>query len=234
MSKKRILVVDDDPSIVKILRTYLEQSGYEVFTAYNGTTALASIRGDNPDLVVLDLMLPDHDGWDITRQIRSDKRTAPLPIIMVTARVEDTDKIIGLELGADDYITKPFNAREVVARVRALLRRTNFGKETAVSTLIINNIQLNTSSRELRVDDKPIQLTPTEFNLLRTFMENPGHTYSREELLEKGLGYGYEGMGRTLDTHIGNLRQKIEPDPRKPAIIQTVYGIGYRFVEQQL
>jgi two-component system alkaline phosphatase synthesis response regulator PhoP len=231
MSKQRILVVDDDQSIVKILRTYLEQSGFDVFTAYNGTTALASIRGDKPDLVVLDLMLPDQDGWDITRQIRSDKRTAPLPIIMVTARVEDTDKIIGLELGADDYITKPFNAREVVARVRALLRRTNFGKETAVSTLIINNIQLNTSSRELRVDDKPIQLTPTEFNLLRTFMENPGHTYSREELLEKGLGYGYEGMGRTLDTHIGNLRNKIEPDPRKPSIIQTVYGIGYRFVE---
>ncbi|KAA3657443.1 MAG: DNA-binding response regulator [Chloroflexi bacterium] len=230
MNKQRILVVDDDKSIVKIVRTYLEQSGYDVLIAYDGESALHSIRSDKPNLVVLDLMLPDRDGWDLTRLIRSDKRTAALPIIMLTARIEDTDKIIGLELGADDYITKPFNAREVVARVRALLRRTTLGQEPTEPILQIDHLQLDTSSRELTLAGTSIQLTPTEFNLLRTFMENPGHTYSREELLEKGMGYGYEGMSRTLDSHIANLRQKIELDARKPTYIQTVYGIGYRFV----
>lgn len=229
MNKQKILVVDDDKSIVKIVRSYLEQSGFAVLTAYNGETALHMIRSDKPDLVVLDLMLPDRDGWDLTRLIRGDKRLATLPIIMLTARVEDTDKIIGLELGADDYITKPFNAREVVARVRALLRRTQFDRESADPVLQIDELRLDTGSRELTIAGTPIELTPTEFKLLRTFMENPGHTYSREELLEKGLGYGYEGMGRTLDTHIGNLRRKIEPDPRQPTYVQTVYSIGYRF-----
>ena len=229
MSKQRILVVDDDKSIVKLMRGYLEQSGYAVLTAFNGTSALQMIRSDKPDLVVLDLMLPDRDGYEITRTIRADKRIATLPIIMLTARVDDMDKIIGLELGADDYITKPFNAREVVARVRALLRRTRFDLEPTEPVLTIGRIQLDTSSRALTIDDQSIELTPTEFNLLRTFMENPGHTYSREELLEKGMGYGYEGMGRVLDTHIRNLRRKIEP--AHPTHIQTVYSIGYRFVE---
>ena len=230
MNRQRILVVDDDRSIVKLVRSYLEQSGYDVLTAYNGETALQTIRHDKPDLVVLDLMLPDRDGWDITRVIRNDKRIATLPIIMLTARVEDTDKIIGLELGADDYITKPFNAREVVARVRALLRRARFDLEPGNPVLQIGMLQLDTGSRDLLVNSSRVELTPTEFNLLRTFMESPGHTWSREELLEKGMGYGYEGMGRVLDSHIRNLRRKIEPDPRKPTYIQTVYSIGYRFV----
>lgn len=230
MTTSRILVIDDDKSIVKLIRSYLEQSGYEVLTAYNGETALRTIYGEKPDLVVLDLMLPDRDGWDLTRLIRNDKRTATLPIIMLTARVEDSDKIIGLELGADDYITKPFNAREVVARVRALLRRTQFGAEPVGTVLQIDQLCLDTGSRQLTVAGTAVDLTPTEYNLLRLFMENPGHTYSREELLEQGMGYGYEGMGRTLDTHIGNLRRKIEPDPRQPTYIQTIYSVGYRFV----
>jgi two-component system alkaline phosphatase synthesis response regulator PhoP len=229
MLKQRILVVDDDKAIVKILRSYLEQAGYEVLVGYDGQTAVAVLRHDKPDLLILDLMLPDQDGYDITRFIRSDTHLSTIPIIMLTARVEDTDKIIGLELGADDYITKPFNAREVVARVRALLRRSQIG-QAPPQILQIDAIKLDIGRRELSLDGRLIELTPTEFRLLQALMENPGYTYSREELLEKGMGYAYEGMGRTLDTHIRNLRRKIEPDATNPIYIQTVYSIGYRFM----
>jgi two-component system alkaline phosphatase synthesis response regulator PhoP len=232
MLTKRILIVDDDKSIVKIVRGYLEQAGFEVLAAYDGETAMHALRREKPDLLILDLMLPDRDGWEITRLIRADATLATMPIIMLTARIEDTDKIIGLELGADDYITKPFNAREVVARVRALLRRSQFGNHHATANVLqIDHIKLDVGLRELRVKDKLVELTPTEFNLLHVLMQNPGHTLMREELLEKALGYAYEGMGRTLDTHIRNLRQKIEPDPKKPTYIQTIYSVGYRFAK---
>lgn len=230
MPAQRILIVDDDHSIVKVVRGYLAQAGYEVLTAFDGETALHCLRRDKPDLLILDLMLPDRDGWDLTRLIRSDTCLANLPIIMLTARIEDTDKIVGLELGADDYVTKPFNPREVVARVRALLRRSEQGHVRQI--LQTGNLHLDLDHHELRVNGNPIELTPTEFKLLRLFMENPGHTYTREELLEKSVGYAYEGMGRTLDTHIRNLRRKIEVDPSHPQTIQTVHSIGYRFVER--
>ncbi len=232
MTKRRVLVVDDDKSIVKVVRSYLEQAGYEVQIAHTGETALHALRSERPDLLVLDLMLPDRDGWEITRLIRADATLAALPIIMLTARVEDTDKIIGLELGADDYITKPFNAREIVARVRSLLRRANFAQTTTPQLLRMGTLMLDLDQHLLTIDGKPIELTRTEFTLLHLLMANPGHTFTRDELLEKSMGYAYEGMGRTLDTHMSNLRKKIEPDPSAPTNIQTVYGIGYRMKKE--
>lgn len=224
---QRILVVDDDKEIVRIIRAYLEQSGYNVLTAHSGESALHMIRSDRPDLVVLDLMLPDRDGWNITRIVRGDAALARLPIVMLTARVEDSDKIIGLELGADDYIAKPFNPHEVVARVRAVLRRTgsNFAQ---VHVVQLGGIMLDVDRHEVQVEGQPVELTPTEFNILQALMENPGHAFTRLELIEKGLGYSYEGMERTLDSHIKNLRKKIEPDPGKPTYVKTVFGVGYR------
>jgi len=224
----KILIVDDDKAIIRILRSYLEQAGYAVLTAYDGSSALHILRSDKPDLLVLDLMLPDRDGWDITRLIRNDRNLSTTPIIMLTARVDDADKIIGLELGADDYITKPFNAREVVARVKALLRRIHLEQEDTSQVLRVHDIYLNADGHEVSVGGKAVELTRTEFKLLQALMENVGHTLNREELLEIGMGYAYEGMGRTLDTHIRNLRQKIEPNPKKPTYIETIYGVGYR------
>jgi two-component system alkaline phosphatase synthesis response regulator PhoP len=224
-----ILVVDDDKTIVEVLQGYLQQAGYEVLVAYDGNTAVHLLRNNRPNLLLLDLMLPDKDGWDIARWIRGDARLSAMPIIMLTARVEDMDKIIGLELGADDYITKPFNGREVVARVRALLRRSKLDVSTHTH-LVIGRLHLDLDLHQLFVDNEPITLTPTEFKLLQAMMEAPNHTFTREELLEKGMGYAYEGMGRALDTHIKNLRQKIEKDVRNPEYIQTVYSVGYRLV----
>ena len=226
----RILLVDDDHEIVRVLKAYLEQANFQVLTAYDGETALHTIRHDRPDLVVLDLMLPDRDGWEITRQLRADDQWSALPIIMLTARVEDTDKIIGLELGADDYITKPFNAREVVARIRTVLRRSQNRGTAAPSRVLRNgNLALDVHRHELRIDDEPVDLTQPEFKLLQMFMENTGYAFTRIDLIEQALGYSYEGMERTLDSHIKNLRKKIEPDPKNPTFLQTVYGVGYRF-----
>ena len=231
MSKQQILVVDDDKSIVKVVRSYLEQAGYAVQTAYDGESALHALRSEKPDLVVLDLMLPDRDGWEITRLIRSDATLGAMPIIMLTARVEDTDKIVGLELGADDYITKPFNAREIVARVRALLRRAQFAQNVAPQLIRLGALAMDMDQHTLTVDGAAVELTRTEFTLLQILMANPGHTFTRDELLEKSMGYAYEGMGRTLDTHMRNLRKKIEPDANNPTYIQTVYGVGYRMTK---
>lgn len=228
---QRVLVVDDDKEIVRLVRAYLEQAGFQVLIAYDGEMALHVLRRDRPDLVVLDLMLPDRDGWDIARLVRSDQSLASLPIIMLTARVEDTDKIVGLELGADDYITKPFNPREVVARVRSVLRRSQpGGLQGQHQVLQLAGLLMDLDRHEVMLGDQPVELTPTEFDLLRTLMENPGYAFTRMELIEQGLGYEYEGLERTLDSHIKNLRKKIEPDPKKPAYIQTVYGVGYRMV----
>ena len=224
----RILVVDDDHDIVRLIKAYLERAGYLVMSAYDGETALHILRRDHPDLLVLDLMLPDRDGWDLTRLIRANPSLAEVPIIMLTARVDDSDKIVGLEIGADDYITKPFNPREVVARVRALLRRSQVGTRSIQHVLQTGKLILDIGRRELLVDGEPVELTPSEFGLLQMLMESPGYAFTRAELLEKALGYPYEGMGRTLDSHIKNLRQKIEPDPKKPTYIQTIYGVGYK------
>ena len=227
---QRILVVDDDKSIVKVLTAYLEQSGYQVYPAYDGEMALHTLRRERPDLVILDLMMPKRDGYEVTNLVRADKTLASTPIIMLTARVEDTDKIVGLELGADDYITKPFNAREVIARVKSLLRRVRLDQSPNATphVLTCGTLRLDLDQHTLTVDSELVELTRTEFNLLEALLSNPGYTLTRDELLEKAVGYAYEGLGRALDTHIRNLRRKIEPDPDNPTYIQTVYGVGYR------
>ena len=225
-----ILVVDDDKQIARLIRSYLEQAGFRVTVAHDGAAALHALRREKPDLVVLDLTLPDRDGWDVTRIVRSDPTLAATPIIMVTARVEDTDRIVGLELGADDYVTKPFNPREIVARVRAVLRRSSATAPAPVRLLQSGNLALDPDRHEATLAGQPLELTPTEFALLHTLMANAGHAFSRAELIEQALGYSYEGLDRTVDSHIKNLRRKIEPDPASAAAtIQTVYGVGYRF-----
>ncbi len=231
---EQILVVDDDKEIVRLVRSYLEKSGFKVLTAYDGETALHTLRREKPDLVVLDLMLPDRDGWDITRIIRTDEYLASTPIIMLTARVEDSDKIVGLEIGADDYITKPFNPREVVARVRALLRRSNLERSTISQRVIRSgSLELDLGKRKLSHAGTPIELTPSEFELLNVLMESPGFVFTRNELMDKALGYAYDGLGRALDSHIKNLRRKLEKQGLNPNIIETIYGVGYRFSEKE-
>jgi two-component system alkaline phosphatase synthesis response regulator PhoP len=228
---QQILVVDDDHDIVRLVRAYLEKAGFRVTTAHDGETALHILRRDRPALVVLDLMLPDHDGWDITRLVREDPSLAQTPLIMLTARIDDPDKVAGLEMGADDYITKPFNPREVVARVRSVLRRSqgnNLSQQRRV--LQLAELMMDLDRREVMVNGQPVELTVTEFNLLRALLENPGYAFTRSELIEQALGYEYEGSERTLDSHMRNLRRKIEPHPGQTMYIQTVYGVGYRLV----
>ena len=232
MSHERILVVDDDREIARLLRGYLEQAGYGVQVAYDGVTALAMVREARPDVLLLDLMLPDMDGWAVTRRIRSDSTLAATPIIMLTARVEDTDKILGLELGADDYVTKPFNPREVLARVRALLRRQQRTQESqAAPALQIGALRLDPTRYEVTLAGAPLEVTRTEFNLLHTLMKNPGYVFTRSELIESALGYTYESIERTLDSHIKNLRRKVGDNPKEPVYIHTVYGVGYRMAD---
>lgn len=226
---QRILVVDDDRQIVRLVRSYLEQAGYEVHVAYEGESALHAIRSEKPDLVVLDLMLPGRDGWEITRIVRADKHLAGTPIIMLTARVEDADRIEGLELGADDYVPKPFNPREIVARVRAVLRRTQ-GGPIAPPIRSVGDLRLDLDAHAASRAGEAIDLTPTEFSLLQLLMENPGRAFTRLELIDSALGYAYEGMERTIDSHIKNLRKKLDIDPGQPAFIETVYGVGYRLL----
>ena len=234
MTKQRILVVDDNKAVVRLLRGYLEQSGFEVLIAYNGKAALHLIRRETPDLVLLDLMLPDQDGWDITRAVRSDPRLATLPLIMLTARVTDADKIIGLELGADDYITKPYNPREVVARVRARLRiQQGVQQPVHNQQLQVGGLQMNIGKRQVNVDGRSLDLTATEFDLLRTLMEHPGFVWTRSELIRTALGSDFEGIDRTVDSHMHNLRRKVEADPKNPIYIQTVYGVGYSLEPQE-
>jgi two-component system alkaline phosphatase synthesis response regulator PhoP len=224
---QQILVVDDDPEIVRLLRAYLVQSGYQVMVAYDGEEALHCLRREHPDLVILDLMLPDRDGWDVTRVVRSDTSLAPTPIIMLTARVEDHDKIVGLELGADDYVTKPFNPREVVARVRAVLRRTH-GDQTACRVIRAGGLIIDLDQHHVQMHGQLLKLTPTEFGLLQALAESPGHALTRLELIERGLGYSYEGLERSVDSHIKNLRRKLEGAGAGPDFVETVFGIGYR------
>jgi len=226
MSKK-ILVVDDEKKFVDVLRGYLEQAGFGVVTAYDGKQALAAFRREKPNLVLLDLNLPEVDGLDVARTLR---QSSNVPIIMVTARVEETHRLIGLELGADDYITKPFSPREVVARVRAVLRRAA-GETAPVEILRAGEIEMDVSKHTVTLDGKPVELTPTEFDLLGALIKNPGRVYTRMQLLDLVQGETFEGYERTVDAHIKNLRQKLGDDPKEPRYILTVFGVGYKFVE---
>jgi DNA-binding response OmpR family regulator len=221
-----ILVVDDEARIVKLVRDYLERAGFDVISAHDGETALTLARVEQPDLIVLDLMLPGVDGLDICRRLRQE---SGVPIIMLTARVEEADRIVGLELGADDYVTKPFSPRELVARVRATLRRAN-GQMGPTTILRAGDVELDTASLTAVVAGEPVDLTSTEFQLLVTLVRQPGRIFSREQLLEAVHGVAFESYDRSVDSHIKNIRRKIEPDPRKPRYIQTVYGVGYRFM----
>jgi len=221
----RILVVDDEVQIVRVLRGYLERAGFSVLTAYDGPEALRLARQEHPNLVVLDLMLPGMDGLDVCRALRKE---SDMPIIMLTARVEETDKLIGLELGADDYVTKPFSPREVVARVRAILRRVESTETVRDEVLTVGDLRLNTATRLLQVAEREVELTPSEFEILRALMKAPGRVYSRAQLLEAAQGIAYEGYERTIDTHIKNLRRKIESTPGSPEYLLTVHGVGYK------
>jgi two-component system alkaline phosphatase synthesis response regulator PhoP len=227
---QRILVADDDAQIVRLVKSYLEQAGFGVLTAYDGEAALYSIRHDRPDLIVLDVMMPRRDGFELTRLLRADEHLAGIPILMLTARVEDADKLKGLDIGADDYLTKPFNPLEVVARVRALLRRAGGVLQTS-SILEVRGLRLDLQLRAASIAGRELELTPTEFDLLRAFMQNLNHSFTRGELIDKAFGYVYEGFDRTIDSHIKNLRKKIEPNPAEPSYIETVFGVGYRMRE---
>lgn len=223
----KILVVDDELDIVKVVRAYLEQSGFKVITASDGQQALAAFRHERPDLAVLDLNLPSLDGLDVCRAIRRESNT---PVIMLTARVEEADRLIGLEIGADDYILKPFSPREVVARVRAVLRRSGATQE-AGQTIVAGDLSIDQAKHEARLGDRILDLTPSEFNILSRLAEQPGRAFSRMELLDAALGEAYAGYERSIDQHIKNLRQKLGDEPRDPQYILTVFGVGYKFNE---
>jgi two-component system alkaline phosphatase synthesis response regulator PhoP len=223
-----ILVVDDEPKIVKQARDYLEKGNFRVLTAADGVNALAVARHDRPDLIVLDLNLPEMDGLDVCRALR---RESDVPIIMLTARVEETDRLIGLELGADDYITKPFSPRELVARVRAVLRRVRGGVRQP-GMIHAGDLEIDTTGHRVTRSGESIHLTRNEFNLLTVLAQHPGQTFSRAQLLDHLHGVRYDGFDRSIDAHIKNLRRKIEPDPLEPTYIHTVYGVGYRFIDE--
>jgi DNA-binding response OmpR family regulator len=220
-----ILIIEDEGELVRILRTYLEKAGFSVITASRGDTGFAMWEREHPDLLILDLNLPGMDGLDVARAVR---RSSETPIIMVTARVEETDRLIGLELGADDYISKPYSPREVVARVRAVLRRSG-SKQSAAKILSEDDLEIDLDAHTVRRAGGSIELTPTEFSLLAAMVAQPGRAFSRLQLLESTQGSAYEGYERSIDAHIKNLRAKIERDPRNPQYIETVFGVGYKF-----
>jgi DNA-binding response OmpR family regulator len=233
-----ILVVDDEAKISQIVMAYLQRDGYRVLRAENGRVALDLARTEMPDLVVLDLMLPEVSGWDVCRALRRDAKTAEMPIIMLTARDEIADRIVGLELGADDYVVKPFDPKELVARVHAVLRRVRDRREAASAAgspsaiLRHGDLAIDRGRHEVRQGDRPLEVTRTEFELLATLAEQPGRVFSRLQLLDAIQGEAFEGYERTIDSHVKNLRRKLEPDPRRPRYIQTVFGIGYKLVDQ--
>jgi len=228
MANEKIFIVDDEEHILELLRFNFENSGYKVETATNGAEALQKIKADPPKLILLDLMLPGMDGYDVCKEIRKESTTQNIPIIMTTAKSEELDKILGLELGADDYITKPFSIRELLARVKAVLRRTN---SSIVPEKVFNayNISVDFAKREVLNDGSRVDLTLKEFELLETLIKNRGNVLPREILLDKVWGYDYIGESRTVDVHIRHLRKKIEEDDKNPKLIETIRGIGYRF-----
>ena len=224
---QRILVVEDDMQIARTLRDYLEVAGFEVSTVGDGSAAVASARGDKPDLIVLDLGLPGMDGLDVARELR---RTSTVPIVMLTARGEEADRIVGLELGADDYLVKPFSPKELVARVRAVLRRAN-GAVAGAEVLRAADVEIDLPKMRARVGGQPVDLTPTEFELLATLVREPGRVFTRGQLLDALHGVTLETYERAIDAHVKNLRKKIEPEPGRPRYVLTVHGVGYRFAD---
>ena len=226
MTNKRILVVDDDVKAVELVKLYLSRDGYRVMTANDGLEALRLAQESHPDLIVLDLMLPGMDGLEICRTIR---RESDVPIIMLTARTTDEDKLTGLGMGADDYVTKPFSPRELAARVRAVLRR--LPGERGPDEIKYGEITINFKKHEVSLGGIPLNLTPVEFKLLGVLVKEPGRVFSREQLIEDALGFDFEGFNRTIDVHILNLRRKLETEPGRPKYIKTVYGAGYKFLE---
>jgi two-component system alkaline phosphatase synthesis response regulator PhoP len=224
---KHILVVDDEPRIAEIVRDYLQRASYRVTTATNGADALAVARAQHPDLIVLDLGLPHLDGLDVTRALRKQSN---VPIIMLTARVDENDRLIGLELGADDYITKPFSPKELVARVRAVFRRVDGAGEPG-DIVRAGEVTLDRRRMQTTVADRPVDLTPTEFELLATLARQPGRVFTRAQLLDAIRGLEAESFDRAIDAHVKNLRRKVEPDPRNPRYVLTVYGVGYKFAD---
>jgi len=230
MARCKILVVDDDRKTVDLVRLYLEKDGYRVLTAHDGLQALEMARQKRPDLIVLDLMLPGMDGLDVCRILRGEGNK--VPIIMLTAKTTEEDKLIGLDLGADDYVTKPFSPRELVARVRAVLRRIREEEYRGPSEVRFGDLSVDFVRHEVRVRGRPVHLTPTEFRLLEVLIKEPGRAFSRLELLDRVFGYDFEGFERTIDVHVMNLRKKIEPDRKNPTYIKTVYGVGYKFAEE--
>lgn len=223
---KKILVVDDKLEIRKLLKSYFSQEGFDVVTAGDGQEALFVARQEKPDIVLLDLMMPEMNGYDF---LRSFSRESDTPVIILTAKLEESDKVLGLELGADDYVVKPFSPRELTARVRAVLRRMEKSQKGEMDVLRYADVLVDTKARLVKVNERIVELTPTEFELLTTLIASPGRVFSRLELLERLQGTAYEGYERTIDVHIRNLRAKLEPDAAKPKYIETVYGVGYRF-----
>ncbi len=230
MIMKKILVVDDEAKIVQIVRDYLERAGFSVLSAVDGRSALAKARADLPDLVVLDLSLPQMDGLDVTRELR---KFSNVPVIMLTARAEESDKLVGLELGADDYLTKPFSPKELVARVRVLFRRQEQYQQESAERLQAADLTLDLPRMKVSAADRSLQpLTPTEFELLATLAGQPGRVFTRAQLLDAIHGIAFESYERAIDAHIKNIRHKIETDPRQPRYILSVYGIGYKFADR--
>ena len=225
---KTILVVDDEPKIAALARDYLEHAGFAVVTAADGRTALDAVGRSKPDLVVLDLGLPELDGLDVTRAIRRD---SSLPIVMLTARDDEIDKLIGLELGADDYLTKPFSPRELVARVKAVLRRVDAPGDREI--VRAGDLTLDLPRMRADIAGRQVELTPTEFQLLATMAAQPGRIFTRSQLLDAVHGVAFESYERAIDTHVKNIRRKLEPDPREPRYVLTVYGVGYRFADDR-
>ncbi|MBN1160811.1 MAG: response regulator transcription factor [Dehalococcoidales bacterium] len=226
MSGKRVLVVDDDVKTVELVKLYLTRDGYRVLTAYDGNDALRMAREIHPDLIVLDLMLPGMNGLDVCRTLRQE---SDVPIIMLTAMTTDDDRLTGLNLGADDYVTKPFSPRELAARVRAVLRR--LPGERGPDKIDYGKLSVNFLKHEAYLDGKPLNLTPIEFKILGALIKEPGRVFSRAQIIEKALGHDFDSFDRTIDVHILKLRRKLEPDPRHPIYIKTIYGAGYKLLE---
>ncbi len=225
---KLILVVEDEMKIARLVRDYLEHAGFDVIITGDGGAALASARGAKPDLVVLDLGLPGLDGLDVTRELR---RSSNVPIVILTARGDEADRIVGLELGADDYVVKPFSPKELVARVRAVLRRTEVARAGPPEVLRVADIEVDVPRLRVSVRGRPVDLTPTEFQLLATLVREPGRVFTRGQLLDAVHGVAMESYERAIDAHVKNIRRKIEPTPGRPRYLLTVHGVGYRFAD---
>ena len=225
---RTVLVVEDEMKIARLVRDYLEHAGFEVIVTGDGGSAIASARGSKPDLVVLDLGLPGRDGLDVARELR---QTSNVPIVMLTARGDEADRIVGLELGADDYVVKPFSPKELVARIRAVLRRTDAASDTGAEVLRAGDVELDARRMRVSVGGRPVDLTPTEFELLATMLREPGRVFTRSQLLDAVHGVAIETYERAIDAHVKNIRKKLEPEPSRPRYVLTIRGVGYRFAD---